>query len=154
LLNKIARKGDLSNMKIKIQKLHKDAKVPTYATSGDAGMDLYAVKKYKIKPGQIGLIDTGLAFELPSGTVGLVWDKSGVAMKNGLKSLGGVLDVGYRGELTIGLVNLSRKTYNIDKGDKVAQLLIQKVEHVNIKEVKKLSSSVRGSGRFGSSGKR
>jgi len=141
-------------MKIKIQKLHKDAKVPTYATSGDAGMDLYAVKKYKIKPGQIGLIDTGLAFELPSGTVGLVWDKSGVAMKNGLKSLGGVLDVGYRGELTIGLVNLSRKTYNIDKGDKVAQLLIQKVEHVNIKEVKKLSSSVRGSGRFGSSGKR
>lgn len=141
-------------MKIKIQKLHKDAKVPTYATPGDAGMDLYAVKKYKIKPGQIGLIDTGLAFELPSGTVGLVWDKSGVAMKNGLKSLGGVLDMGYRGELTIGLVNLSRKTYNIDKGDKIAQLLIQKVEHVDIKEVKKLSGSVRGSGRFGSSGKK
>ncbi len=141
-------------MKIKIQKLHKDARVPTYANPGDAGIDLYAIKKYKIKPGEKGLIDTGLAFELPSGTVGLVWDKSGVAMKNGLKSLGGVLDEGYRGELTVGLVNLSRKTYNIDKGDKIAQLLIQKVERANIKEVKKLSSSVRGAGRFGSSGKK
>ncbi len=141
-------------MKVKIQKLHKDAKIPTYATLGDAGMDLYAIKRYKIKPGQIGLIDTGLAFELPPGTVGLVWDKGGIAMKNGLKTLGGVLDIGYRGEMTVGLVNLTRKTYNIDKGDKIAQMLIQRVEHVDIKEVKKLSQSVRGVGRFGSSGKK
>jgi dUTP pyrophosphatase len=141
-------------MKVKIKKLHKDAKVPAYANPGDAGIDLFAIKKYKIKPGQIGLIDTGLAFELPPKTVGLVWDKGSVAMKRGLKSLGGVLDEGYRGELTIGLVNLSRKTYNIDKGDKVAQLLIQKVERANIKEVKKLSGSIRGVGRFGSSGKK
>ena len=81
-------------MKIKIQKLNKDAKIPTYANPGDAGIDLYAIKKYKIKPGQIGLIDTGLAFELPPGIVGLIWDKTSVAMKNGLKSLGGVLDEG------------------------------------------------------------
>ncbi len=141
-------------MKVKIKKLNSDAKIPSYSNPGDAGLDLYSVKKYKIKPGEIVLIDTGLTFELPLGTVGLIWDKGSVAMKNGLKSLGGVFDEGYRGEWTIGLINLSHKTYNIDKGDKIAQLLIQKVEHVNIEVVKKLSSSTRGVGRFGSSGKK
>lgn len=141
-------------MKLKIKKLKKSAKLPSYANPGDAGLDLHAVRNYKIKPGRIGLVDTGVAVELPRGTVGLVWDKSGMAMKNGLKTLGGVLDEGYRGELTVGLVNLSGKTYNIEKGDKVAQLLVQKVERVRITETKKLSNSLRGTNRYSSSGKK
>ena len=141
-------------MNLKIKKLSKEAKVPNYANPGDAGLDLFAIKKYKVKPGEIKLIDTGVAFELPPKTVGLVWDKGSVAMKNGLKTLGGVMDEGYRGELTVGLVNLSKKVYTIEKGDKVAQLLIQKVENVKPLIVKSLSNSVRGKKRYGSSGKK
>lgn len=141
-------------MKLKIKKLVKGAKIPGYANPGDAGLDLYSVKKYKVKPGEIKLVDTGVAFELPPKTVGLVWDKGSVAMKNGLKTLGGVMDEGYRGELTVGLVNLSKRVYSIEKGDKVAQLLIQKVENVKPHIVNKLDNSVRGKKRFGSSGKK
>ena len=141
-------------MKLKIKKLHEEAVVPSYAHPGDAGVDLYATKEYRVKSGEIVLVETGIAMELPRGTVGLIWDKSGFATKNGFKTLGGVVDEGYRGEIKVGLINLSKKSYLIEKGDKVAQMLIQKVEHPTITLVKKLSETKRGIGGFGSTGRK
>lgn len=138
-------------MKIKIKKLHPDAIIPSYAHEGDAGMDLYSVEDLVLKPKHRAKIKTGISIELPKGYVSLVWDKSGVGSK-GIKVLGGVLDSGYRGEYIVMLVNLSSKDFVVKKGQKVAQVLIQKVESPKIEVVEELSSSERGKGGFGSSG--
>ena len=90
--------------------------------------------------------------ELPEGFVGLVWDKSGLAIKNGIKTMAGVIDSGYRGEIGIVLANLSDQDFKIEKGQKIAQMLIQKVEWAEIEEVKELSKTKRGDGGFGSTG--
>ena len=141
-------------MKIKIKKLYQDAIVPTYAHEGDAGMDLYAIESILIKGnGGRASIGTGLSFEIPSGYVGLIWEKSGLSHKHGLKTFGGVIDSGYRGEVSIGLINLSSEDYLFEKGHKVAQMLIQKIEHPEIVETVELSSTSRGEGGFGSTGK-
>lgn len=97
---------------------------------------------------------TGISVELPEGYAALVWDKSGLATNHGLKNLGGVLDAGYRGEYFITLVNLGQETYTIEKGDKIAQILIQKVERSEITEVDELAGSSRKAGGFGSTGKK
>ena len=117
------------SLTIKIKRLHPDAKVPGYAHPGDAGMDLYSYTDTVIKSGERKKIGTGISMELPAGYVGLVWDKSSIASTHGLKHLGGVMDAGYRGEYIVTLVNLSDEDYTIEKHDKIAQLLIQKVEH-------------------------
>ena len=140
-------------MEIKAKKLHPDAKIPTYAHAGDAGFDLYAIESVTIPVGARVLISTGIAMEIPSGCVGLIWDKSGLAMNHGLKNLGGVIDAGYRGEIKVGVVNLSDDEYAVTAGHKVAQMLIQKVERAEIKEVTELSDTVRSKGGFGSTGK-
>lgn len=140
-------------MEIKVKKLHKDAKLPTYAHHDDAGFDLYAIESVSIPVGARVLVGTGIAIEIPDGYVGLIWDKSGLSMVHGLKNLGGVIDAGYRGEIKAGVVNLSAEDYTITAGHKVAQMLIQKVEHADIKEVAGLSDTLRGHGGFGSTGK-
>lgn len=140
-------------MEIKVKKLHKDAKLPTYAHHGDAGFDLYAIESVSIPVGARVLVGTGIAMEIPDGYVGLIWDKSGLSMVHGLKNLGGVIDAGYRGEIKAGVVNLSDEDYTITVGHKVAQMLIQKVERADIKEVAELSDTSRGHGGFGSTGK-
>lgn len=140
-------------MEIKVKKLHKDAKLPTYAHHDDAGFDLYAIESVSISVGARVLVGTGIAIEIPDGYVGLIWDKSGLSMVHGLKNLGGVIDAGYRGEIKAGVVNLSDEDYTITAGHKVAQMLIQKVERADIKEVAELSDTLRGHGGFGSSGK-
>ncbi len=139
-------------MKIQVKKLHPEAKVPNFAHPGDAGMDLYSVAHMVLRPGERASVPTGIAIALPDGYVSLVWDKSGVSHKNGVKTLGGVLDCGYRGEYLIGLVNLSQEDFEIKVGQKIAQLLIQKVEHPEIEEVAELDETSRGDGRFGSTG--
>ncbi len=139
-------------MNIQVKKLHPDAKIPNFAHPGDAGMDLYSVADMTLKPGERASIPTGIAIALPEGYVSLVWDKSGVSHKNGIKTLGGVLDSGYRGEYLIGLVNLSQEDFEIKVGQKIAQLLIQKVEHPEVEEVAELDETARGDGRFGSTG--
>lgn len=139
-------------MKILVKKLDPDAKVPQFALEGDAGMDLYSIEDLAINAGARAVCRTGLSFEVPDGFVGLVWDKSGIALKSGIKTMAGVLDSGYRGELKIVLVNLSKEAYNIKKGDKIAQMLIQKVERPEIVEVAELSDTSRGAGGFGSTG--
>ncbi len=139
-------------MNIQVKKLHPEAKLPNFAHPGDAGMDLYSVVDMVLKPGERASVPTGIAIALPDGYVSLVWDKSGVSHKNGIKTLGGVLDSGYRGEYLIGLINLSQENFEIKVGQKIAQLLIQKVEHPEIEEVEELDETARGDGRFGSTG--
>jgi dUTP pyrophosphatase len=98
-------------------------------------------------------VKTGIALELPVGYVGLIWDKSGLAANHGLKTMAGVLDAGYRGELQIVVTNLSKEIYSIKKHDKVAQMLIQRIESPELIEVDELSDTSRGEGGFGSTGK-
>jgi dUTP pyrophosphatase len=98
-------------MILKIKKLHIDAVIPKYATKDDAGMDLFSVENIEIEPMARAQISTGIALEIPSGHVGLVWDKSGLSHKFGIKTLGGVIDSGYRGEIKVGVVNLGKEKY-------------------------------------------
>jgi dUTP pyrophosphatase len=140
-------------MQVKIKKLHPDARVPQFAHHDDAGMDLYVPERVEILAGERKSIPVGLAFEIPFGYVGLIWDKSGLSHKHGMKSFGGVLDSGYRGELKVGIMNLSTETYVFEKGHKIAQILFQKIEHPEIVEIDQLSASERGEGGLGSTGK-
>ena len=140
-------------MKIKLKKLHSEARIPEHALEGDAGVDLFSVEPFELEPGERKSVPLGVAIEIPQGYVGLIWDKSGLSHKYGIKTFGGVIDSSYRGEIHAGIMNLSDKFFSFEKGHKIAQLLIQKVETVEFEEVKELSDSVRGEGAFGSTGK-
>ncbi len=140
-------------MKISYKKLRADAIVPKHALAGDAGVDLYTPDACAIETGEQKSIPLGFAIEIPRGYVGLIWDKGGLSHKHGLKTFGGVVDSNFRGEMQVSLMNFSEKVFNFEKGHKVAQLLIQKVEEVEFEEVKDLSDSVRGERAFGSTGK-
>jgi dUTP pyrophosphatase len=140
-------------MNIKVKKLHPDAIIPNIAHEGDAGSDLFATESVTLNPGERGQVPTGLALELPLGYVSLIWDKSGISHKEGIKTLGGVIDCGYRGEYKIGVINLSDTPYTFEKGHKVAQLLIQRVESPIFEEVSELSDTSRKDNGFGSTGK-
>lgn len=139
-------------MILKTKKIDAAASLPTRATAGDAGLDLCSVEDVVIQPGDRLVVRTGIAMEIPSGYAGLVWDKSGLAAKKGLKTMGGVIDAGYRGEIQVVLANLGSEPHPIAVGDKIAQLLIQKVELPDIVEVAELSDTERGDGGFGSTG--
>lgn len=139
-------------MKLKIKKLNQKAIAPNYSYEDDAGFDLFSIEKIVLEPSQRIQVPTGIAMQIPAGHVGLIWDKSGVSHNYGLKTLGGVVDSGYRGEIKIGLVNLSNQKFIIEKGQKVAQMIIQKKETCQIEEVSDLDNSDRGEGGFGSSG--
>lgn len=139
-------------MKLKIKKINPEAKVPTRAHHDDAGIDLYACGEFIVEPHQTLSIPTGISMEIEFGCVGLIWDKSSVGSK-GIKTLGGVLDAGYRGEVHVVVHNMSDTVYTFEHGHKVAQLLIQKIEFPDIEEVEELSPSMRGTGGFGSTGK-
>ena len=139
-------------MLIKFQKILDEAIIPHYAHQGDAGMDIFSVEETIIKSGERKSVRTGVKMELAEGFVALVWDKSGLALKNGIKTMAGVIDSGYRGEIGVVLANLSGQDYKIEKGQKIAQMLIQKVERMEIEEVKELSETKRGADGFGSTG--
>jgi dUTP pyrophosphatase len=139
-------------MILKVKKLHKDAKLPTHGHPGDAGMDFYAQEDVFFPALGQAQVHTGVAVEIPEGHVGLIWDKSSISFGHGLKIMGGVIDSSYRGELIMSLKNLSDKNVTIQKGHKIAQMLIQKFEHCDILEVDELSTTVRGEGREGSTG--
>lgn len=139
-------------MKLRIKKIHDDARIPTRAHHDDAGIDLYSYKDHIVLPHDTYLIPTGIALQIEEGCVGLIWDKSSIGSK-GLKTLGGVIDAGYRGEIKILVHNLTDIPYTFMQGQKVAQLLIQNVEFPEIEEVTELSETKRGEGGFGSTGK-
>ena len=138
---------------LKIKRLDKEATLPKYAHEGDAGLDLFSAEDYILKPNERKAFKTGIAMAIPKGYVGLVWDKSGLAAKHGIKTMAGVVDSGYRGEVLVVLKNLGEKPVQIEKNMKIAQMLIQPVESKNIIEVDDLEDTGRGQGGFGSTGK-
>jgi len=140
-------------MKLKIKKLHPDAKIPRYAHVDDAGFDVYIPVETTLQPGERKTIPLGLAMEIPEGHAGLLLDKSGLSHKHGIQSFGGIIDAGYRGEFHAGVMNMSDQPYTFQKGDKIIQMLIMPVTTVDIEEVEELGPSSRGDGRFGSTGK-
>lgn len=139
-------------MKLQVVRLTETAKMPHFAHESDAGMDLFCSEMVTILPNERAQIKTGLAFALPDGCVGLIWDKSGLSHRVGLKTLGGVIDAGYRGEVLVGMVNLGAQEHTFSVGDKIAQMLIQKVEHPTFEEVLSLDETARGEKGFGSTG--
>ncbi|MEK7227544.1 MAG: dUTP diphosphatase [Patescibacteria group bacterium] len=140
-------------MILKVKKVYPDAILPSYAHVNDAGMDLYACEEVVVLAGKSARIKSGIAVEIPDGYAGLCWDKSGLSMNHGIKVLAGVIDPGFRGEVVMAVFNLGKEDYTFKKGDKVMQVLIQKVENANIIEAEKLSESARGEKGFGSTGK-
>jgi|SRR3989344_1672609 len=140
-------------MELRVKKADPEAKLPAYAHSNDAGMDLYSLEEVEVPPGESRRIRSGVTMEIPEGYVGLCWDKSGLSMNHGIKVLAGVIDSGFRGELVMAVINLGKEAYTFKKGDKVMQMLMQKVEQVEITEVNELSDSARGEKGFGSTGK-
>lgn len=140
-------------MKINFKRLHPDAIVPSYAHTEDAGFDLCANETVTLQPGDRASIPTGIAIAIPTGYVGLAWDKGGISHKGGIKSLGGVLDTGYTGEIFMGVINLSDKPYTFEKGHKVGQMILQEKIHAEFVEVDDIGQGERGEKRFGSTGK-
>ncbi|MBI2629614.1 dUTP diphosphatase [Candidatus Pacearchaeota archaeon] len=140
-------------MKIKIKRLNKEIELPKHQRKGDAAIDIRASENVIIKSGERKVVKSGIAIELPEGYAGLVWDRGGMAANHGIHTMAGVLDSNYRGELMIVLKNLSEKDFEIKMGDRIAQLLVQKVENVEVEEVENLSESERNEARFMSSGK-
>ena len=141
-------------MKIKIKKLNLEAKLPNYAHPGDVGLDLYSLEDYDLKPGERKIFFVGFALEFPEGYAVIVKDKGSLPNKAGLHTMGGVYDAGYRGEYNVNLINLGQDAYHIEKGDKIAQLVIYPVIIAELEEVENLADSHRGEGRFGSTGKK
>jgi dUTP pyrophosphatase len=140
-------------MNIRITKLSDIVPDLQHAKAGDAGFDLYSREQVVLAPGMRTVVPTGIAIEIPEGYVGLIWDKSGLAIKYGLKTLGGVIDSGYRGEVMVGIINLSNTEYIFEPGHKIAQMVIQKFETVTFEQVDELSETERAHTGFGSSGK-
>ena len=139
-------------MLIKFQKILDEAIIPHYAHQGDAGMDIFSAEDAVIKSGEIKSVKTGVKMEMPERFVGLVWDKSGLAFKNGIKTMAGVIDSNYRGELMIVLTNLGKEPYHVEKGSKIAQLIITPVASPEIEEGIVADDTERGTAGFGSSG--
>ncbi|MFZ4632267.1 MAG: dUTP diphosphatase [Patescibacteria group bacterium] len=138
--------------KLLIEKLYPEAKLPQKAHLGDAGFDLYSNDYYSIAPYSQSLVSTGIKLAIPLGYVGLIWDKSGIAFE-GIKTMGGVIDSNYRGEIKVIVKNLSEEMYNIIPGQKIAQILIQAISEIEIKEQKIVDETERDASGFGSTGK-
>lgn len=142
-------------MKINIKLLHAGAKMPTRAHHDDAGADIYFSGDVEtLRPGERRLLSTGVSVEIPYGYVGLIHPRSGLAHKYGLTvtNTPGTIDAGYRGEVKMNMINLGQDVVIISHGDRIAQLLIQKVELVDFEEVGNLVDSSRGEKGFGSTG--
>mgnify|MGYP003393530586 CR=1 FL=1 len=139
-------------MEIKVVKLVPEATLPSRAHPTDAGLDLFSVVAHSVPPQGRVLIGTGIAVALPRGYVGLVWGRSGLAHKHGIAVLAGVMDASYRGEWKVVLLNTGHMPFPIAPGDRIAQVLIQRVELCSVGEVLSLPSGERAGGGFGSTG--
>ena len=141
-------------MKVRVKKIHKDAKIPGYAHQGDSGMDLYSVEEATIEPGERKMVGTGLQISLPKGFEAQIRPKSGLAANFGVTVLNtpGTVDSCYRGEVRVILANLGKEAYKVEKGKKIAQMVIARVEEAEIEEVEELDDTARKDGGFGSTG--
>jgi dUTP pyrophosphatase len=127
---------------------------PSYSHPGDAGADLKASESAVVPARGKALVSTGLCIELPESHVGLIWPRSGLAVKNSIDCGAGVIDEKYRGEIKVLLFNHSDENFTIEPGDRIAQLLVQKVENINFLPVDSLNETARNKGGFGSTGKK
>lgn len=144
-----------SRIPVAFRRLSAQARVPAYASDGDAGADLSATVTVTLAPGERALVPTGLAVALPPGTVGLVHPRSGLAARHGVTVVNapGTVDSGYRGEILVNLINLDpRESFTISVGDRIAQLVVQEYLHADFSETDSLPDSVRGDTGHGSTG--
>lgn len=141
-------------MKLSIRRIDPAAQMPTYAHPGDAGMDVRSIEELTLEPGARALVHTGLVFQLPPDAEAQVRPRSGLALKHGVTVLNspGTIDAGYRGEVGVILVNLGQQPFKIEKGMKIAQVVVSRVEQTEIVEVQETDETDRGSGGFGSTG--
>lgn len=143
-------------MRLEVKRLDPGLPLPSYAHEGDAGLDLRSAQEVALKPGERAAIPTGLSVAVPEDCAGFVHARSGLALREGLTLVNapGLIDAGYRGEIQVIVVNLdSTDVIHIERGQKIAQLVIQRVERVQPVEVTELPDSARGSGGFGSTGR-
>jgi len=143
-------------MKVLIRRLDPDLQLPAYARAGDAGMDLFAAEDVKLEPGQRAAISTGIALAIPEGYAGFVQARSGRSLQEGLgvANAPGLIDSGYRGEVKVIAVNLDGSgLIDIRRGEKIAQIVFQRVERAEMELVDELPDSDRGTGGFGSTGR-
>lgn len=142
-------------MQVLISRLDPDVALPSYAHPGDAGADLVTTSDVRIAPGERVVVGTGVAVALPEGYAGFVHPRSGLAARTGLSIVNapGTIDSGYRGEIRVCLVNLDpREPIVLRRGDRIAQLVVQRVERADFVEVEQLDETVRGVGGYGSTG--
>lgn len=142
-------------VRVPLVRLDADLPMPAYAHPGDAGADLVAATDVTLAPGERSLVPTGVALALPEGYVGLVHPRSGLAARHGISIVNapGTVDAGYRGEVKVLLVNLDpQESVTLHRGDRVAQLVVQRVEHAEFVEAESLDGSTRGEGGYGSTG--
>jgi dUTP pyrophosphatase len=148
--------GDVTpDLEILVQRLDAELPLPSYAHPGDAGADLLTTVDVALAPGERALVPTGIAIALPEGYVALVHPRSGLAARHGLSIVNtpGTVDAGYRGEIKVMLINHDpRESIELRRGDRIAQLVVQRVERAAFAEVGELPASVRGSGGYGSTG--
>ena len=145
----------MTPVNVHIKLLDPELPAPAYAKPGDAGADLRSRIDFDLEPGERALVPTGVAIALPEGYVGLVHPRSGLATKNGITIVNapGTVDSGYRGELMVTLLNTDKtKSFHVQRGDRIAQLIIQKYEHATFTVVDELEQTERGASGFGSSG--
>jgi dUTP pyrophosphatase len=143
------------HIKLPIKRLDPEIELPSYAYEGDAGLDLRAAEDVSLAPLERRLIPTGLAIAIPEGYAGFVQPRSGLSLRQGLSMANtpGLVDAHYRGELKVAAINLDpKKTITIERGERIAQLVIQRVPIVDLVEVDELDETDRGAGGFGSSG--
>ena len=146
----------MKNLQVLITRLDADLPLPQYAKGGDAGADIYSRVDFTLAPGERTLVPTGIAIALPDGYVALVHPRSGLAIKHGVTMVNapGTVDAAYRGELQCILINHDPKeSVSFKRGDRIAQLVFQKVERAEFVEVEHLPGSGRGDGGFGSTGR-
>jgi dUTP pyrophosphatase len=146
----------MSSVEVLITRLDPELPLPRYAKGGDAGADIVSRIDISLAPGERALVPTGIAIALPDGYVALVHPRSGLAIKHGVTMVNapGTVDAGYRGELQIILINHDKsESVSFKRGDRIAQLVIQKVERAEFVEVRDLPGSGRGTGGFGSTGR-
>ena len=142
-------------MTLKVRRLDARARLPTRAYPGDAGLDLYALEDAALDPGKRASVRTGIAVEIPEGEAGLVLPRSGLAARHGIALVNapGLIDSGYRGEVVVLLLNTDRSVrFELAAGDRIAQLVLVRVQAPEVVEVEELAMSERGAGGFGSSG--
>ena len=141
-------------LRLRIKKVSNDAIIPSYAHEGDCGMDLYSIDNIILKPGESQLVHTGIEIELPENTEAQIRPRSGLALKNSITVLNspGTIDEGYRGEIGVILINHSKVDFKVEKGMRIAQMVVKPTLKVNIVEINELSETERGKGGFGSTG--